>query len=89
MRRQRRGVAANVRVGFVGGQAEHGDDGFAVEHGVGSDGHDRPGIRIVLLGDPLRELVEAVTDLRHAPALGVVHELVVGDARFASLGGCD
>ena len=38
-----------MRVGFVGGKAEHGDDGFAEEQGIGSDRHDRPSVRVARL----------------------------------------
>ena len=31
------------------GKAEHGDDGFAVEQSIGSDRHDRPGVRVARL----------------------------------------
>ena len=31
------------------GKAEHGDDGFAVERSIGSDRHDRPGVRVARL----------------------------------------
>ena len=32
-----------------GGKTEHGDDGFAVEQSIGSDRHDRPGVRVARL----------------------------------------
>ena len=32
-----------------GGKAEHGDDGFAEEQGIGSARHDRPGVRVARL----------------------------------------
>ena len=32
-----------------GGKAEHGDDGFAEEQGIGSDRHDRPSVRVARL----------------------------------------
>lgn len=32
-----------------GGKAEHGDDGFAEEQGIGSDRHDRPGVHVARL----------------------------------------
>lgn len=74
-----------MRVGFVGGKAEHGDDGFSVEQGIGSDGYDRPCVRVAWIGYTLFKLVDPVSDLRDAPAFDILDKLVVAYSRFSRL----
>ena len=71
--------------GVCGGKAEHGDDRFAVEQGVGSDGHDCPCICVAWVGHPMFKLVEPVSDFRNAPAFGILEKLVVAHSRFSCL----
>lgn len=71
--------------GVCGRKVEHGDDGFAVEQGIGTDGHDCPCIRVAWIGHPLFKLVEPVSDFRNAPAFGILDKLVVAHSRFSCL----
>lgn len=70
-----------------GGKAKHGDDGFAVEQGIGPDGHDRPGVCVARFGNPLLKPVEPVSDLSDASASGILDKFVVANSCLSRLRG--
>ena len=58
-----------------GGKAEHGDDGFAEEYGIGSDRHDCPGVRVARLACARSPAQAALRELPQQKSRGVLPEI--------------
>ena len=71
---------------ICGRKTKHCNDGFTEKQSAITNGHNRPGVSVILLGDPSRKLVESVADLCNATSLRVLDKLIVAYSRLPRLG---